>query len=63
MNKLAKYKELVRLIEQMINDKVHLVHGGQIIEWHDTQILNTIREIKKGSTSSDKYANLPSNDN
>jgi hypothetical protein len=63
MNQLTKYKELVGLLEQMINDKVQLIHGGQIIEWNDTKIPEIIKEIKKGSTNNDKYATFQSNDN
>ena len=63
MNQLKNYKELVRLLEQMINDGVQLIHGGQIIEWNDTKILEVIREIKKGDKNEDKYTTFPSNDN
>ncbi len=63
MDDLTKYKELVRLLEQMINDKVNLIQGGHVIEWSDTKIPQIIMEIKKDFTNNDKYTIFPSNDN
>ena len=42
-------KELIRVIEQMINDKVQLIYGGQIIDWEDTQIPEIIQKIKENN--------------
>lgn len=39
-------KELVILLQQMINDKVQLIHGGQIIGWEDTKIPEILQKIK-----------------
>jgi hypothetical protein len=63
MNELTKYKELAKLIEQMINDKVQLIHGGQIFNWNDTKTPHIIQEIKKDDKNNDKYATFPRNDN
>ena len=40
------YKELIILIEQMIQDKVQLMHGGQIINWNETKIPELLQKIK-----------------
>jgi len=46
MNEIEN-NELVEVIEQMIHDKVQLVHGGQIIEWDDTRIPEILDSIRK----------------
>jgi hypothetical protein len=38
---------LIELLEQMIQDKVQLVHGGQIIDWNDTKIPEIMEKIKQ----------------
>lgn len=43
------YKELIRIIEGMISDNVLLIHGGQIIHWEDTKVIEILKEIKKNS--------------
>jgi len=48
MNDLL-YKELIKVIEEMINDNVQLIHGGQIIDWEDTRVIEILKEIKKNS--------------
>jgi hypothetical protein len=63
MNQLAKYKELIELLEQMIKDKVQLAHGGQIFDFSDTKIPDIIKEIKKDDKNHDKYIIIPRNDN
>jgi hypothetical protein len=40
------YKELIILLEQMIQDKVQLMHGGQIINWNETKIPELLQKIK-----------------
>jgi len=42
-----EYNKLIELLEQMINDKVQLIHGGQIIDWNETEILSVIEKIKQ----------------
>lgn len=63
MNELIRYKYLLTLLEQMIQDKVQLIHGGQIIEWDDTQIPDIIKEIKKDAENNDKYIIFKNNEN
>ncbi|MFM2266714.1 MAG: hypothetical protein RL757_154 [Bacteroidota bacterium] len=40
------YKELTYILEQMINDKVQLIHGGQIFNWDETRIPEIVQNIK-----------------
>ncbi|MFC1976096.1 hypothetical protein ACFLXQ_06840 [Chloroflexota bacterium] len=42
-----KYEELVRYLEGMITDGVQLVHGGHLMSWEDTNILDLLREISR----------------
>jgi hypothetical protein len=41
------HEKLIQLIEQMINDKVQLVHAGNLINWSDTRIPEIIERIKQ----------------
>jgi hypothetical protein len=41
------YKELITILEQMMNDKVQLIHGGQIIQWDETKIPEILQQIKE----------------
>lgn len=34
-------------MEQMMNDKVQLIHAGQIIHWEDTPIPEILQKIKE----------------
>lgn len=52
MNEIETNK-LAELLEQMIQDKVQLVHGGQIIEWNDTKIPEIIESIKQSQKYDD----------
>lgn len=40
-------KELVGYLESMIADGVQLVHGGHLLSWDDTNILDIIQSMKK----------------
>jgi len=42
-----EYEELIRYLEGMITDGVQLVHGGHLIHWEDTNILDLLREIDR----------------
>jgi len=41
------YIELQKLIEQMIEDKTCILHGGNIIDWTDTKIPEILEKIKQ----------------
>lgn len=41
-----EYDELVEHLEGMIDDGCQLLHGGNLIDWSDTKIPETIRKIK-----------------
>ncbi len=41
-----EYEELVRYLEEMIEDSVQLVHAG-LMDWEDTKIPQLLREIKR----------------
>ena len=45
------YSKLVQVIEQMIEDKVQLIHGGHLMDWDDTKILDIIKTIKENEKS------------
>lgn len=42
-----EYERLVHYLEGMILDGVLLVHGGNLLNWSDTIILDILKEIKK----------------
>ncbi len=42
-----EYERLVHYIEGMIDDGVQLVHGGNIIDWKDTNVSDVLKRIKK----------------
>lgn len=46
MNEIENTK-LIEVLEQMIQDKVQLLHGGQIFEWDDTKIPEIIEGLKQ----------------
>ena len=41
------YEHLVEYLHGMISDGVQLVHGGHLLDWSDTNILELLREIKR----------------
>lgn len=55
-------RDLVLIIEQMIKDKVKLIHGGQVIEWEETKIPDLITKLKKELELNSKYL-FEDNDN
>ena len=41
-----EYEKLVEYLEEMIADGCQLVHGGNLIDWHDTKIPRILQKIK-----------------
>ena len=41
-----KYQRLIHYLAGMMQDGVHLMHGGQLFDWEDTEIPDLIREIQ-----------------
>ncbi|MBS3918779.1 MAG: hypothetical protein KG012_07830 [Deltaproteobacteria bacterium] len=41
-----EYEKLVEYLEEMIADGCQLVHGGNLIDWHDTKIPKILQKIK-----------------
>jgi hypothetical protein len=41
-----EYEKLVEYLEEMISDGCQLVHGGNLIDWHDTKIIKSLQKIK-----------------
>lgn len=41
-----EYEKLVEYLEEMIADGCQLVHGGNLLDWHDTKILKVLHKIK-----------------
>ncbi len=41
-----EYEKLVEYLEEMICDGCQLVHGGNLLDWHDTKILKVLQKIK-----------------
>ena len=39
-------EKLVEYLEEMIADGCQLVHGGNLIDWHDTKIPRILQKIK-----------------
>jgi len=50
------YEELVHYLEGMISDGVQLVHGGNLIDWRDTNISDVLNEIRR---KKDEIKKLP----
>jgi hypothetical protein len=42
-----EYEQIVHYIEGMIADGVQLVHGGNLIDWNDTNIPELLLEINR----------------
>jgi len=42
-----EFDELVHYLEGMIADGVQLIHGGHLIDWQDTNVLDLLGEINK----------------
>jgi hypothetical protein len=48
------YEKLIHYLEGMMNDGVQLVHGGNLLDWDDTNIpelLETIKQQKEAAKS------------
>lgn len=43
----SEYDQLIELLDQMISDKVQLIHAGQIMDWNETKIPELMEKIKK----------------
>ncbi|NLB65551.1 MAG: hypothetical protein GX803_03660 [Lentisphaerae bacterium] len=43
---VKEYEKLVEYLEEMIADGCQLVHGGNLIDWRDTNILKVLQKIK-----------------
>lgn len=41
-----EYEKLIEYLEEMIADGCQLVHGGNLIYWHDTKIPKILQKIK-----------------
>jgi hypothetical protein len=41
------YDQLIHYLEDMMKDGVQLVHGGQLLSWHDTPIPELINSIEQ----------------
>lgn len=50
MSKERLLSELIDLLESMIADGVQLVHGGKIMDWNDTNIIEILEKIKNEKT-------------
>lgn len=42
-----EYEQIVHYIEGMIADGVQLIHGGNLIDWNDTNISELLLEINR----------------
>ena len=42
-----EYEQIVHYIEGMISDGVQLIHGGNLIDWNDTNIPELLLEINR----------------
>jgi len=40
-----EYEKLIEYLEEMIADGCQLVHGGNLIAWHDTKIPKILQKI------------------
>lgn len=43
---MKEYEKLVGYLEEMISDGCQLIHGGHLIDWHDTKIPKVLEKIK-----------------